>query len=104
MEKVLDTGLRYNSNKVKWSLMHYKSMEPMIRVLEKGAIKYAPDNWKKGLSRKETLESLQRHLAALMDGETHDPETNELHIGHIMCNCMIYSYFLLPENEHLARD
>lgn len=86
-------GLRYNAGKRKWSLVHYESLEPMIEVLEFGAIKYEPFNWQKGLDKKEVLESLQRHLAKLFDGEEIDKESGLHHIGHIMCNAMFYSYF-----------
>jgi hypothetical protein len=98
--KASSTGLRFNTGKPRWSLMHYKSMEPMIRVLMFGAEKYDDHNWMKGLNPTEILECMQRHLAALMDGEKNDKESGLPHIGHIMCNAMFYSYFQLPENEH----
>jgi hypothetical protein len=93
-------GLRYNSGKRKWSLLHFKSLEPMIEVLEFGAKKYEPKNWQRGLDKSEVLESLQRHLASLFDGEDLDKESGIHHIGHIMCNAMFYSYFMQQENEH----
>lgn len=86
-------GLRFNTGKPAWSLMNYKAMEPMLDVLAYGANKYARENWQKGLVLHEVLESMQRHLAALMDGETHDEESTLWHIGHIQCNAMFYSYF-----------
>jgi hypothetical protein len=89
-----EKGLRYNEGKRKWSLVHFKSLEPMIEVLEFGAKKYAVDNWKKGFDQKEILESLQRHLAKLFDGEEIDSESGLHHIGHIMCNAMFYSYYI----------
>ena len=88
----MDKGLRYNEGKLKWSLVNFEALEPMIRVLEFGAIKYAPKNWMKGLKRSEILESTQRHLAALMDGEENDKETGLSHVGHIQCNTMFYNY------------
>ena len=88
-----DKALRYNSDKLKWSLVHFKSLEPLVRVLEFGAKKYAPENWKKGLDKKEILESMMRHLAALMDGESCDSESGIHHMGHIQCNAMFYNYF-----------
>lgn len=88
-----EMALRFNKDKRKWSLVHFKSLEPMVEVLEFGAEKYEPDNWKKGLDKKEILESMMRHLGALMDGEEYDPESGINHIGHIMCNAMFYSYF-----------
>lgn len=88
-----EKALRYNGGKLKWSMVHFKSLEPMVKVLMYGEKKYARDNWKKGLNREEILDSMQRHLSALIDGEEIDPESAEHHIGHIMCNCLFYSYF-----------
>lgn len=115
-------GLRYNNNKTRWSLVNFNSFEPMLRVLMYGAHKYSlfknkkgkvirgidvsiedskqltliesgADNWKKGLDKKEILESMMRHLSALMDGEELDPESGLPHMGHIQCNSMFYNYF-----------
>lgn len=93
IEEHKEKALRYNQGKLKWSLVHYKSLEPMIRVLEYGSKKYAAWNWQKGLNREEILESMMRHLVALMDHQEIDPESQEHHIGHLFCNCMFYSYF-----------
>ena len=98
-----EKALRYNKQKRKWSLVHFKSLEPMIQVLEFGAEKYAPDNWKKPMDRKELLECLQRHVAALMDAVTDqdklDPESLIDHIGHVQCNAMFYAYHHLVKKE-----
>lgn len=91
-------GARYNDGKLKWSYVNFKALEPMVRVLMFGAQKYEPFNWQKGLDKVEVLESLQRHLAAMLDGEQNDVESGLHHIGHLMCNAMFYSYFLNQEN------
>ncbi|MFW6370976.1 MAG: dATP/dGTP diphosphohydrolase domain-containing protein [Bacteroidota bacterium] len=88
-----EKALRYNEGKPKWSLVHFQSLIPMVRVLEFGAAKYAPENWKKGLDKKQILESMMRHLTAVMDGEETDPESGISHMGHIQCNAMFYNYF-----------
>lgn len=88
-----ERALRYNTGKLKWSYVQFSAFEPMVRVLMYGAEKYAPHNWKKGLNREETLESMMRHLTALIDGQEVDPESGMPHIGHIMCNTMFYSHF-----------
>lgn len=87
-------GLRYNDGKLKWSYVHWKSMEPLVRVLMFGAQKYEPFNWQKGLKKNEILESMMRHLTKLMDGEMKDVESGLDHIGHIMCNAMFYQYMV----------
>lgn len=91
-EERQDSGMRFNQGKLRWGLVHFKSIEPLVRVLEFGARKYDDHNWKKGLNKREILESMQRHIAALMDGEINDPESGLPHIGHIMCNAMFYQY------------
>ena len=117
-----EKGLRYNEGKRKWGMIHFRSLEPMIEVLEYGAHKYSIyennkgeeikgvdipieeaykykikssgiNNWKLGLDDREILESMQRHLAALLDGELRDKESKILHMGHIMCNAMFWNYF-----------
>lgn len=95
-------GLRYNEGKPRWSLVDFKSLEPMVKVLEFGALKYAPDNWKKGLSVKSTIESLLRHTFALLEGEMNDKESKLPHIGHILCNAMFISYLI--ENNPGCND
>lgn len=113
-------ALRYNTGKPKWSLVHFKSLLPMVRVLEYGAHKYSvfksdtldfipgsqvtqeqakklellssgADNWKKGLGRQNIIDSLLRHAAAIADGEWLDEESGLPHIGHLMCNAMFFA-------------
>ena len=40
---------RHNEGKIKWSLVPFRALEPMVQVLMFGAKKYSPDNWKKGM-------------------------------------------------------
>jgi hypothetical protein len=106
-----DHGLRYNEGKRKWSLVDFKALEPMVEVLEYGAEKYTvhdeqgkilvtgANNWKKGMSTSEVLESLLRHTYALLRGELNDPESTKQHIGHIMCNAMFASYMIGQKPE-----
>ena len=42
-----EKALRHNTGKLKWGLVDFKSLEPMVEVLEFGAKKYAPFNWQK---------------------------------------------------------
>ena len=97
---IKNKSLRYNSGKPKWSQIHYKSLEPMIKVLEYGESKYNKKNWQVGLDLVEIQESMQRHLAAVMDGELYDKESGELHIGHVMSNCMFWVYHFNKNKEN----
>lgn len=125
-----DKGLRYNHGRLKWSLVDFDAFEPMVKVLMYGAHKYTifegedgkqikgvdipmeeasklkvlysgTNNWKKGLKVTEVMESLQRHINALMRGEDNDPESGLPHIGHMQCNVMFLAYMLkfLPDMD-----
>ena len=86
---------RFNDNKIKWSLVSWKALEPMVKVLMFGANKYSPNNWQKGLKYSEISESLQRHLYAFMEGEDDDPESKLSHLGHVLCNAMFLSWMFI---------
>jgi hypothetical protein len=95
----VDQALRYNKGKLKWSLVDWKSLEPMVRVLEMGAEKYAPYNWTKGMPVTEVSESLLRHMFAYLDGENTDPESGIEHLGHVMCNVMFLIHIMREKPE-----
>lgn len=99
-------ALRYNQGKVEWSLVDFKSLEPMVRVLEYGVKKYARNNWKKGMPATQIIESMLRHTYKLLEGELVDPESGIEHIGHIQCNALFLSYVLSekPEFNDLKQD
>lgn len=92
-----DTELadRFNNGKPQWSMVDFKSLEDMVRVLEFGEKKYSRDNWKKGLKTTEVVDSLLRHIYAYLNGEDIDPESGINHTGHIMCNAMFLSHMHL---------
>jgi len=91
----MELGNRKNNNKLRWSLVSWEALSPMVLVLMFGAEKYAPNNWKKGLSWTEISESLMRHLYSFLEGEDNDKESKLTHVGHILCNAMFLSYMFL---------
>ena len=56
----MNNALRYNEGKPQWSLVDFDSIEPLVRVLEYGCIKYERDNWKKGLNKDQILDYHRR--------------------------------------------
>jgi hypothetical protein len=44
MESTMDNSLRFNEGKPNYGYIHFKSLEPMVRVLEYGAVKYKLNN------------------------------------------------------------
>lgn len=94
-----EQALRYNQGKLQWSLVDFDSLEGLVRVLEYGAAKYAPDNWKKGMPVTQVSESLMRHLFAFLRGEDVDSESGCRHLSHVMCNVMFLEY-IMREKPH----
>jgi hypothetical protein len=94
-----EQALRYNQGKLQWSLVDFDSLEGLVRVLEYGKNKYAPDNWKKGMPVTQVSESLMRHLFAFLRGEDVDPESGCRHLSHVMCNVMFLEY-IMREKPH----
>jgi len=94
-----EQGLRYNKGKLRYDLLHPISQEGIVKVLTRGAEKYAERNWEKGMSWTSVLASLKRHLAEIEKGEDYDAETGLLHIDHVQCNAHFLSAFykIAPE-------
>lgn len=99
-------ALRYNQGKVNWSLVDFKSLEPMVDVLAYGTKKYSRDNWRIGMPATQIIESMLRHTFALLKGERLDNESLCKHIGHIQCNAMFLAYVLeeKPEFDDLPKN
>lgn len=88
-----EKGERFNQGKLRYDLLNPIATEGLVKVLTKGAEKYAPRNWEKGLPWTEVIASLKRHLAAIEKGEDFDSETGLLHIDHVQCNAHFLSTF-----------
>lgn len=85
---------RFNTGKVQWTLIDFKSLEPMVRALEFGAQKYSKDEWKKGFETTTIVDSALRHIFAYLSGEDNDTDSKVQHIGHAMANLMFLQYMM----------
>lgn len=99
MEENKQHAMRFNQGKRKWALVDFKSLEPMVEVLEFGENKYESWNWTRGQEISSLCESLLRHTFAFLDGEDLDPESKLSHVGHMMSNLMFISYILREKPE-----
>ena len=83
-------GVKYDTIKPRWDLLPLEATASTVDVLTHGAIKYAPDNWRK-------LEDLGdryygaalRHITAYRRGEMLDPESGHPHLAHAVC-CLLF--------------
>lgn len=79
-------ALRYNSGKIRMSLVPPSLNTYVGSVLTYGAVKYDAHNWRKGFPWSSILDSLKRHLTAFESGEDFDEESGLPHLAHIGCN------------------
>lgn len=84
----LTEGTKFDAGKPTTALLPSKPLLEIAKVLDYGARKYAPHNWRKGISYTRVLSAAQRHMWAWNDGETVDKETNLNHIAHAACNLL----------------
>lgn len=60
----------------------------MAKVMELGARKYGPYNWREKAVRSTVyVSAAMRHLAQYLDGEDLDPESGQPHVAHVAA-CM----------------
>jgi hypothetical protein len=65
-------GLRFDGGKVQLELIPPEWIEALGQVLTKGAAKYEPRNWEKGMAWSKMIGCAMRHLLAFMKGERFD--------------------------------
>lgn len=88
LDKVL--GRKDDADKTDWSLMPWKELEDVAKVLTYGAKKYAPDNWKHVENHRDRyFSAAMRHVLAWREGELADPETGLPHLAHAVC-CLLF--------------
>lgn len=81
-------GMRFNAGKTRYGLIPESWTRALAEVMTRGAVKYAPNNWKRGMDPAFMLDSLQRHLAAYRRGEKYDPESGNHHLAHAAWNAL----------------
>ena len=86
----LAQGMKFDTAKPDYTLVPWRSVEEIVKVLDFGAKKYARDNWKlvdNGAQR--YLAAAFRHLAAHNMGEVNDQESGLSHLAHAGC-CVLF--------------
>jgi hypothetical protein len=84
------TGVKYDGSKRRYSLLPWAAVRSVVDVLEYGARKYAPDNWRKVPdARRRYYDATMRHVDAWWAGELLDSESHLPHLAHAAC-CVIF--------------
>lgn len=108
-------GLRFNEGKLRYDLFEPFAMQQLAQIFSKGAIKYEPHNWQKGMPWSKCVASMKRHIAAYEAGEDYDYDENcegckngncvnhtgQLHIAQAAWNALaITSYYkIFPQGD-----
>ena len=87
--------IKHDTNKTPWHLIPFDALEPVAKVLEFGAQKYSPWNWRehKGFSWTRVFSATLRHLFAWVRGEDLDKETGLPHLAHAVCNLLFLLHY-----------
>lgn len=94
-----DVGRKFDQGKRRFSLIPLKALYAVMDVLEYGAKKYAPGNWRKVPdARTRYYDAAIRHITAWWGGETCDPESGLHHLGHACC-CLVFLLALELETQ-----
>lgn len=80
--------------KPKLSLVPGALVRACARALMYGAKKYAPHNWRRGMSVSECHDALLRHAMQINDGEMLDSESGLHHMDHIIANAAFIAEYL----------
>lgn len=83
-------GSRNNSGKPRLSLVleAKNALAGAAVILEQGLKEYGRANWRKGLPLTEICDSMTRHLADFLSGETLDSASGRPHVDHVLCNAL----------------
>lgn len=81
---------KHDAGKWRFSLVPLNALKSVINVLEFGAKKYAPDNWKTVPdARARYFDATIRHVMAWWGGEKNDGESGLPHLAHAIC-CLLF--------------
>lgn len=88
-KKLADKDMK---DKPRYDLIPVYPLEVVARILTKALKeeggKYDPHNWRKGRQWSTTIAAMKRHIAAFEALEDIDEETQEHHLGSVLCNAM----------------
>jgi hypothetical protein len=82
-------SIKKDQNKPGMHLLPGKPLQEIAKVMDFGAKKYDPHNWRKGMDWSRMYSALQRHLTEWNDNAGNDPETGLTHLAHAGC-CILF--------------
>ena len=80
-------------------LIPRKATAWISRVFGFGANKYEDHNWRRGYEWDKSIDALQRHIDAFVDGDTYDEESGLPHLAHAGFHIMVLLTWLEEQGE-----
>lgn len=88
-----EQGRKDDKEKIQWTLLPMEEIKEVIRVLMKGAEKYAAWNWQKVENAEDRyLNAAYRHMAEIAAGNKTDPEWGFSHYAHAICSLLFAAW------------
>lgn len=76
----------------------------LAAVLQHGKVKYAANNWMRGMSFTVVFGSILRHLFAWFAGRDTDKESGLPHLHHAACGLMFLIFFTTNDHTYSSFD
>lgn len=89
LERADEPAKKWDGGKIPLQLLPTTALEEVAEVLDFGANKYGPHNWKAGMSWSRLIGACLRHIFRWMRGEKADPETGRHPLAHACC-CLLF--------------
>ena len=86
----MSEGIKYDKDKVDYSLVPVEALEAVAKVMTHGAKKYSRENWKHVDDfDNRYLAAAMRHIAEWRKGYQYDTDSGERHLAHAIC-CLMF--------------
>jgi hypothetical protein len=90
MKDEVIVGRKYDTGKLRYSLIPVLALAEIVKVLCFGANKYGDNNWIHVENASQRyLDALMRHVESYRSGEMLDPESGLHHLAHAGC-CILF--------------
>lgn len=101
---VVETGMKFDTNKLRFDLIPAVATEGLAAVLTYGAKKYKPNNWR-SVDPQRYVAAFERHWHAYISGEMLDKESGLPHLAHCMTNlAFLLELGYKPEQQQTLAD
>jgi hypothetical protein len=97
-----------NEMKPRWSLLPWREVEEVVKVLTAGASEYADFNWQKVEPRSRYVDALLRHFKNwYVDKEPFDKDLKEkqnIEVSHLACLICNALFLMWHDNKERVKD